>query len=108
MIKDEVEKLELENRLLRDNLHDLEVEHEATMAAAEIYLKFISHTVPVKVYRCERRRNTTVIFEDGSSTTVKRKSGEKDCIETAIAYAIMKHLFEPQFINKLIKEKEEK
>ena len=46
-------------------------------------------------------------FMDGSSITVKRKQGEKDCIETAIAYCLLKQCLTPADIKKLVTEREE-
>ena len=63
--------------------------------------------IPEKLYVCKKRRNTTIRFRDGSCMTVKRKAGEKDCIETAIAYCILKQLLTAGDIKKLIKEREE-
>lgn len=63
--------------------------------------------IPVKVYTHKKRRNTTVVFLDGSSITVKRKQGEKDCIETAIAYCMLKQCLTALDIKKLVNEREE-
>lgn len=63
--------------------------------------------IPVKVYTHKKRRNTTVVFLDGSSVTVKRKQGEKDCIETAIAYCLLKQCLTQSEIKKLVNEREE-
>lgn len=63
--------------------------------------------LPEKVYTHKARRNTTVKFKDGSSVTVTRKQGEKDCLETAIAYCILKQLLSAADVKELIKNKEE-
>ena len=63
--------------------------------------------IPNKVYTHKARKNTTVKFLDGSQVTVTRKAGEKDCIETAIAYCILKQLLPASDLRKLIEEREE-
>lgn len=68
------------------------------------YKEAFEHIHPVKVYRTKSRGNTTVIFLDGSSETVKLKKGEKDCLDTAIAYALMKHVYPKNVVKKLIVE----
>ena len=63
--------------------------------------------IPNKVYVHKERRNTTVKFLDGSQVTVKRRANEKNCIETAIAYCILKQLIPTKDLKKLIEEREE-
>ena len=63
--------------------------------------------IPIKIYTHKERRNTTVIFMDGSSVTVKRKKGEKDCIETALAYCLLKQCLSASDIKKLVDKREE-
>lgn len=52
--------------------------------------KFIASITPLKVFYHKNRKNTTVKFLDGESVTVKLCKGDKDCLETAIVYAIFK------------------
>ena len=62
------------------------------------------HIHPVKVFYSPLRGNTTIIFKDGSCERVKLKEGEDDCIDTAIAYALVKHVYPKEVLKKLIVE----
>lgn len=68
------------------------------------YIECCKDVIPDKLFITKSRGNTTVKFRSGKSVTVKRKQGDKDCIETAIAYCIMKSILSPADIRKLIKE----
>ena len=73
----------------------------------ERYKNCCEMVIPAKVFTHKSRRNTTVKFRDGSSMTVTRKQGEKDCLETAIAYCVLKQLMTASDVKKLIDEREE-
>lgn len=66
--------------------------------------RFELHTRVKEVFYHKKRGNTTIIFYDDSKITVKRKKGDKDCIHTALAYALAKHIYN---INKLAKNVKE-
>lgn len=61
---------------------------------------------PVKVYHHRKRRNTTVKFADGSSVTVTRAKGDKDCLETAIVYALFKKNYDKKILEELVENAE--
>ena len=107
MIFESVKALEEENiRLKREN-RDLKSHLDLKSDIIKHYKDCCEMVIPEKLYVCKKRRNTTIKFRDGSSVTVKRKPGEKDCLETAIAYCILKQLLTASDIKKLIKEREE-
>jgi hypothetical protein len=103
----EVKNLEDELQFSKDHCALLEKELLKAKEDRDYFKHVCEMAIPEKVFTHKVRRNTTVKFRDGSSVTVKRKSGEKDCIETAIAYCLMKNVLTPQYLNKLIKEREE-
>ena len=108
MISDQVKQLEQENHALKEQLKIADAVIDGYKNAFKLAQKELDHSIPVKLYHCKRRGNTTIKFKDGSSVTVKKKANEKDCIDTAIAYAILKHLYPKSVINNLKKEMEEK
>ena len=107
MLADDVKELENEYSRLLKTSQELSERIIKLKKQVESYKKCCEMVLPVKVHTHKARRNTTVVFRDGSSMTVKRKAGEKDCIETAIAYCIMKQLITNDYLKKLIKNKEE-
>lgn len=66
-------------------------------------LKFLEGIKPIYVWHHVKRNNTTVKFLNGSTTTVHKGNGEEDCLETAIVYAIVKHIFGKKEIQRLAK-----
>jgi len=107
MLSEEVKKLEEDYSKAIDRIKYLEKEvsvRDAWMKTASNAMKMIE---PTKIYTHKQRRNTTVKFKDGSQQTVKRRPGEKDCVETALAYAVLKQLLTSQELKKLIAEREE-
>ena len=107
MLSDEVKRLEVENVNLKRENTDLKNHLELKSKIIKHYKDCCTMVIPEKLYVCKKRRNTTIRFKDGSCMTVKRKAGEKDCIETAIAYCILKQLLTASDVKKLIKEREE-
>ena len=99
-LEEEIKRLERENFKLKSDLTFIKRISEARKQAGDML-------IPVKVYTHKKRRNTTVKFKSGMCVTVKRKLGEKDCIETAIAYCVLKQLITKNELEKLIKEREE-
>lgn len=65
------------------------------------------HIHPTRLIHTKSRGNTTIIFHDGSSETVHLKKGEKDSLDTAVAYALIKHVYPKAVIKDLIKRVEE-
>lgn len=99
MLEDKVERLE---KSLKESNWELGItKHKLNKAEA-----CLKSQLPVKIYIHKGRRNTTLKFEDGHSITVKRKANEKDCTETAIAYALLKNALTKNYLKKLIKEAE--
>ena len=107
MLSDKIKELEDEN----ERAHRLiEAQYKEIIKLREIveaYKRANSMIIPNKVYTHKERKNTTVKFLDGSQQTVKRKAGEKDCIETAIAYCILKQVLTASDLKKLIENREE-
>lgn len=101
-INEQVKKLEekcakYEKALLKAG-HELGVKTEAL----ENIHNFMT---PVAIYHSKKRRNTTIKFVDGHSVTVKKMKGDKDCLHTAIAYALSKNLYN---LNEFVRKVEEK
>lgn len=67
--------------------------------------EFFNSITPSQVYHHKERGNTTVKFLDGTSVTVKKMAGDKDCLETAIVYAIFKKTYPKPLMKALIKHK---
>ena len=65
------------------------------------------HEKPIYVWHTKKRNNTTIKFMDGSVTTVKKAKGEKDCLETAIVYALVKHKYGKKTLEKLVSSTKE-
>ncbi len=103
-INAEIEKLEARNDYLERLLKDKE---KTLDCYRQEYRKFenveMNMTVSA-IYHHKQRNNTTIVFADGSSETVHLKKGDKNCLETAIAWALMKHIYN---INKLVKAVQE-
>lgn len=107
MLFEEVKELEKDYKIATEKIARLTSEKIALEKLVEKYKKLCSMVIPNKVYTHKERRNTTVKFLDGSQVTVKRRGKEKDCIETAIAYCILKQLMPAEDLRKLIAEREE-
>ena len=107
MISDSVKELEENYDKLEKLVFEQAAEIEHLKRKAKEYRKCCETVLPAKVHTHKARRNTTVVFKDGSSMTVKRKVGEKDCIETAIAYCILKQMLTAKDVKELIKNREE-
>ena len=67
------------------------------------FANFTASITPVQVYHNKKRDNTTVKFMDGKSITVHKTKGDKDCLETAIVYAIYKKLYTKKLLELLVK-----
>ena len=86
----------------------LESQNKQLKLDLKILKDSMKHCHPTRLIHTKSRGNTTIIFHDGSSETVHLKEGEKDCLDTAVAYALMKHSYPKDIIRKLIKRVEEK
>ena len=107
MLAEEVEALELRAERLQIEKDALLKETKRLCDLVEKYKGLCQSVIPNQVFTHKQRKNTTVKFLDGSSQTVTRKAGEKDCIETAIAYCILKQLLPAKDLKKLVENKEE-
>ena len=107
MISEKVKELEEELEKAKGLISWQAKEIERLKKKKDEYKECCMMVIPEKIYTHKARGNTTVKFQDGSSMTVKRKQGDKDCIETAIAYCILKQMLTPEDVRKLIKEREE-
>ena len=67
--------------------------------------EFFNSITPSQVLHHKERGNTTVKFLDGTSVTVKKMKGDKDCLETAIVWAIFKKTYPKPLMKALIKHK---
>ena len=107
MLSDEVKELERDYKIATQMIAKLESDKAYLKEKLEAFENCCKMVIPNKVYTHKARKNTTVKFLDGSQVTVTRKAGEKDCIETAIAYCILKQLLPASDLRKLIEEREE-
>lgn len=107
MLSDEIRKLEVEVENDKVKIMQLEQENRKLIDLIQRYKKVCMSIIPKKIYTHKARRNTTVKFMDDSQMTVTRRYNEKDCIETAIAYCVLKQLLPVKDLKKLIEEKEE-
>ena len=107
MLSDKIKELEDENERAHRLIEAQYKEIIKLRKIVESYKRANSMIIPNKVYTHKARKNTTVKFLDGSQQTVKRKAGEKDCIETAIAYCILKQVLTASDLKKLIENREE-
>ena len=107
MLADEVRSLEDELLKKQKRIEWLEQEIKILKERIKKYHHLCEMMIPNQVYTHKQRRNTTVKFLDGSQQTVTRIKGEKDCIETAIAYCVLKQLLTTEDLRKLVENKEE-
>lgn len=107
MLSDQIKKLEEDYEKALDRIKWLERDMVLRDNKLKKCMDIIRSAIPIKVYTHKSRRNTTVKFVDGSSQTVTRIKGEKDCIETAIAYCLLKQILPLRDLKKLIEEREE-
>lgn len=103
MLLEEIKKYDEELEKARDSARHALSERDKAYLERDAFRRMFDHIHPVKIYKTDSRGNTTIMFEDGSCETVKRKKGEKDCLDTAIAYALMKHVY-PKHILKHLKD----
>ena len=95
-------KLRKENEF---NKRELLITNEMIKARDEVISemdKTLKGLMPVKVYYSKKRKNTTVIFADGKSVTVHKMEGDKDCLETAIVYALFKRNYPKEILKNLV------
>jgi len=106
-MKDAIEKLQDDfNILIAPKLEELKALKEKSKKQDKViegYDGFLESITPVQVYKCSFRRSTTVKFLDGSSVTVHRMKGDKDCLETAIVYALFKKVYPKKLLVNLVK-----
>ena len=107
MLSDQVRELEKDLEFKEKECQSLQKEVQQLRIKCKALKDCCKCVIPVKIYTHKARRNTTVKFMDDSCQTVTRIKGEKDCLETAIAYAVLKQLITKEDLNKLIKEREE-
>lgn len=81
----------------------LNKECDAYRATIKSKQEFSNSITPSQVYRHKERGNTTVKFLDGTSVTVKKMAGDKDCLETAIVWAIFKKMYPNGLMRHLVK-----
>lgn len=106
MLSNLVEQLEKTVASLQSKVTQLEIDLATEKSKNKVLEDTFKNGMPVKIMYHKSRRNTTVKFMDGSSVTVKLKKGERHCLETALAYALMKHIYPTSLIKLLIKEVE--
>ena len=107
ILSEEVRELEKDLEFKQKECDSLKEELARSKRILSKYEELSKSMIPVKIYTHKARRHTTVKFLDNSQQTVTRIKGEKDCIETAIVYAVLKQLLRGQDLKKLIKEREE-
>jgi hypothetical protein len=107
ILNNQLETLRLENEELKSEVEELRNFKQVHKQSIRELGKVFASMVPVKIYHHKKRGNTTVVFADKSSVTVHRMKGEKDCVDTALAYAIMKKVCPKVLIKNLLKKVEE-
>ena len=103
-LSDEVEKLETQLDYAEKEYRKLVMKNKELDALLQEYDKILKDTMPIQVYHCKQRGTTSIKFLSGNSVTVRLKKGEEDNLETAITYALVKHLFKPTIIRDLMKK----
>ena len=96
-LKQRIKDLEKYNNDLSEDLESLKQEHKEMV-------NYFSSITPVQVYHSKKRGNTTVKFGDGRSVTVHRMKRDKDCLETAIVYALFKINYPKRLLSQLVSE----
>ena len=100
----ELEKLTRENKVLKEERDGLgERLNIQDKVIKELFSALRSFDVDA-IYYHKQRGNTTVKFKDGSSITVHLKKGDKNCLETAIAWALMKHNYNINGLMKIVQK----
>ena len=100
--KNEKTKLENENKGLTEMLSTQGDVIEKLNYLKDEHAEFLASITPVKVYYHRKRGNTTVKFLDGTSVTVKRAKGDRNCLETAIVYALYKKIYPRKLLENLV------
>lgn len=100
------EEVKKENKLLKEELISKNQLYNDLCTEYTLIFDKVNGSVPVKVYQHRKRGNTTVKFLDGTSITVKRMKGDKDCLETAIVYALFKKFYHKKILENLVKNAE--
>ena len=103
MLSEQIKELEKENALLRQIISMNDTFMKGIKSELNKYKECCQDVIPNQLFIHKTRGNTTIKFLSGKSVTVKRHKGDKDCLETAIAYCIMKSLLRPEQLRKLIK-----
>lgn len=106
-ILSDFERLIQENKRLREEVKRLREIEKSYSDYVEYETKCMSNATPRKVYHSKSRGNTTIVFDDGSSEKVTLMKGEPDCLDTAVAYALMKHMYPKWLIKNLLKNAKE-
>ena len=99
----ENEVLKQENKSLTERINDMGARNKTLSDQILNLHKEFNNLTPVKVYHSKKRDNTTVKLRGGKSVTVKRMKGETDCLETAIAFALMKNMYPKSLIKELVR-----
>lgn len=107
ILNNQLETLKLENKELKSEVEKLRKSEETHKQLVRELANMFSTMIPTKIYHHKKRGNTTVVFADKSSITVHRMKGEKDCVDTAFAYAVMKRMYPKVLIKNLLKNVKE-
>ena len=107
ILNNQLETVKSEAEDLKKEIEELKRLKEVHKQSVHELANIFSTMVPTKIYHHKKRGNTTVVFADKSSITVHRMKGEKDCVDTALAYAIMKKMYPKVLIKNLLKNIEE-
>ena len=104
LLIDENDQLKKRVKELEKHNNDLSEEIERWKNNYRKSLEYFNTITPVKVYHSKKKGNTTVKFADGRSVTVHRMKRDKDCLETAIVYALFKRNYPKRLLNQLVSE----
>ena len=103
-VLEKVKKLVEENEHLKEKLAYKEELLECYSDSFLEYQKLCDSLTAVAIFHHKKRGNTTIKFKDKSTVTVKKKRGDKDCLDTAIAWALAKHIYRISELKKIVQE----
>lgn len=100
----EIERLTRENKVLKEERRGLgELLDQSNRISKDLWSEVRSFQVKA-IYHHKKRKNTTIVFADDTSITVHLKKGDRDCLETAIAWALMKHNYNIKGLLDIVQE----
>lgn len=100
----ELNKLTEKNKQLEEELKRKNELLDCYRDTAKEYYELSRSITVSKIFHHKQRGNTTIVFNDSSSVTVHLRKGDKNCLETAIAWALTKHTYNMKELLKYVQE----